>query len=52
MNSLNTEEKKLMEELLHKFKKSNERNQELWKALHVIDEQCEKLVVCCFLIFF
>uniref|UniRef100_A0A0R3S3I8 Filament-like plant protein 7 n=1 Tax=Elaeophora elaphi TaxID=1147741 RepID=A0A0R3S3I8_9BILA len=44
MSNVNTEEKKLIEELIEKLKHSDERNQELRKALHTVDEQCEKLV--------
>lgn len=40
----NTEEKKLIGELIEKLKHSDEKNQELRKALHTVDEQCEKLV--------
>lgn len=48
MNNVNTKEKKLIEELIEKLKHSDEKNQELRKALHTVDEQCEKLVVRCF----
>ncbi|KAL3982853.1 hypothetical protein ACH3XW_48795 [Acanthocheilonema viteae] len=44
MSNVNTEEKKLIEELIQKLKHSDERNQELRKALHTVDQQCEKLV--------
>lgn len=44
MDNVNTEGKKLIEELIQKLKHSDERNQELRKALHAVDEQCEKLV--------
>ncbi|CAG9538803.1 unnamed protein product [Cercopithifilaria johnstoni] len=44
MSNVDTEEKKLIEELTQKLKHSDEKNQELRKALHTVDEQCEKLV--------
>ncbi|KAM3725401.1 Agglutinin receptor [Dirofilaria immitis] len=44
MNSVNTEEKKLIEELTKKLKHSDEKNKKLREALHTVDEQCEKLV--------
>ncbi|OZC09149.1 hypothetical protein X798_03896 [Onchocerca flexuosa] len=44
MNNVNTEEKKLIEELTEKLKHSDEKNKELREALHTVDEQCEKLV--------
>ncbi|EJW86221.1 hypothetical protein WUBG_02868 [Wuchereria bancrofti] len=40
----NTDEEKLIGELIEKLKHSDEKNQELRKALHTVDEQCEKLV--------
>ncbi|VDK86415.1 unnamed protein product, partial [Onchocerca ochengi] len=44
INNVNTEEKKLIEELTEKLKHSDEKNKELREALHTVDEQCEKLV--------
>ncbi|VDK86805.1 unnamed protein product [Litomosoides sigmodontis] len=44
MDNVNAEGKKMIEELIQKLKHSDERNQELRKALHAVDEQCEKLV--------
>ncbi|EFO25697.2 hypothetical protein LOAG_02785 [Loa loa] len=44
MNNVNTEEKKLIGELIEKLKHSDKKNQELRKALHTVDEQCEKLL--------
>lgn len=51
MNNINTEDRKLIDELTEKLKRSDKKNHELRKALLTVDEQCEKLVVrfaCCF----